>query len=519
MKFRFCLAAATLALAEESKNDKHSYEVPATEGLHWVETFDGDALSRWIPSEQEKYTVKPTIGKRRKEGLIGDVGLIMPNAAQHYGISTSFPELAAGRKGETFVLQYEARFQDGLHCGGGYVKLFNRGGRDPKDFDNEVPYIIMFGPDRCGTTDKVHFILQHQNPKTKKWEEKHFKEPPSVPRDENTHLYSLVIRPDSSFDILVDGQSKAAGNLLESLDPPINPPKQIDDPSDSKPADWIDDPKMPDPEAFKPDDWDEDEPRMIADPDAKMPDGWLEAEEKRISDPSAKMPSDWDEDEDGEWEAPMIDNPACTIGCGEWSPPKISNAKYKGKWSAPMIDNPNYIGVWKPQQIDNPDFFVDEDPSVLPQIDSLGVDIWTMQGNIIFDNFLISTDEQKAKDFTMQTFDIRKIIEDEQNPSASAGPMSMIVDTIQNNPIPVAITVVLLIAGAFWMACRGDAAPLPGPASVTKPTSEPKISEASDSAKETDAGEKRKDTKEERQKEDKPKEEAAGGVGLDEKDE
>jgi len=340
-----------------------------------------------------------------------------------------------------------------------------------------------------------------------------------VPRDENSHLYGFVIRPDNSFDILIDGQSKASGNLLESLDPPINPPKQIDDASDSKPADWIDDPKMSDPEAFKPDDWDEDEARMIVDPDAKMPDGWLEGEEKRISDPSAKMPSDWDEDEDGEWEAPMIANSACTVGCGEWSPPKISNPKYKGKWSAPMVDNPNYVGVWKPRQIDNPDFFVDKDPYVLPQVDSIGVDIWTMQGNMIFDNFLISTDEQKAKDFTMQTFDVRKIIEDKQNPSASAGTMNTIVDTIRDNPIPVAITIVLLIAGAFWLACRGDAVPPPTPATAAKPTSESKGSEASDNKKESDASEKRSDKKEDSQKEDKPKEEAAGGVGLDEKDE
>ena len=40
------------------------------------------------------------------------------------------------------------------------------------------------------------------------------------------------------------------------------------------------------------------------------------------------------EEEDGEWEAPLIDNPACKPpgGCGEWTPPKISNPDYKGKW-------------------------------------------------------------------------------------------------------------------------------------------------------------------------------------------
>lgn len=46
---------------------------------------------------------------------------------------------------------------------------------------------------------------------------------------------------------------------------------------------------MDDPEDSKPDDWD-DEPATIPDPDASKPD-------------------DWDDEEDGEWQAPQIDNP------------------------------------------------------------------------------------------------------------------------------------------------------------------------------------------------------------------
>ena len=30
------------------------------------------------------------------------------------------------------------------------------------------------------------------------------------------------------------------GNLLEDLTPPINPPKEIDDPDDKKPSNWDD---------------------------------------------------------------------------------------------------------------------------------------------------------------------------------------------------------------------------------------------------------------------------------------
>lgn len=47
---------------------------------------------------------------------------------------------------------------------------------------------------------------------------------------------------------------------------------------------------------------------------------------------------------DGEWEAPLVANPACShaAGCGPWKPPMVPNPAYKGKWKPPMIDNPNY---------------------------------------------------------------------------------------------------------------------------------------------------------------------------------
>lgn len=50
-------------------------------------------------------------------------------------------------------------------------------------------------------------------------------------------------------------ESKAKGSLLEDMNPPVNPPKEIDDPTDSKPDDWVDEAKIDDPEASKPDDW------------------------------------------------------------------------------------------------------------------------------------------------------------------------------------------------------------------------------------------------------------------------
>ncbi len=88
-----------------------------------------------------------------------------------------------------------------------------------------------------------------------------------------THLYTLVIRGDNSFEIFVDMESKKKGSLLEvsienirscystydedfifqDMQPPVNPPKEIDDPKDFKPKNWVDEEMMDDPAASKPD--------------------------------------------------------------------------------------------------------------------------------------------------------------------------------------------------------------------------------------------------------------------------
>jgi len=269
-----------------------------------------------------------------------------------------------------------------------------------KGFQAETPYTLMFGPDKCGDTHKVHFILRHRSPVTGEWEEKHLVTPPVPPiADRLTHLYTAIVGTDNSVRILIDGEERKAASLLsaEDFDPPVNPPLTIDDPEDLKPSDWVDEPQMDDPAASKPADWDEDAPPMIPDASAVMPEGWLEDEPPLITDPSAEVPSDWDEDEDGDWEAPVVPNPKCkeAPGCGEWSRPVTSNPAYQGKWVPPRIDNPAYKGPWKPRRIDNPAFFNDSQPHAMAPIGGIGIELWTMQEGILFDNILISADDSK----------------------------------------------------------------------------------------------------------------------------
>ena len=174
----------------------------------------------------------------------------------------------------------------------------------------------------------------------------------------------MIVRPDQSFEIKIDGESSKNGTLLEDFTPSVNPEKEIDDPKDSKPETWVDEPSMSDPDATKPDDWDEEAPYEVVDEAAEKPEDWLENEPTMVADPEAEKPEDWDDEEDGDWIAPMVPNPKCddVSGCGEWEKPMMKNPEYKGKWSAPMIDNPLYKGVWAPKKIANPEFFEDKAP-------------------------------------------------------------------------------------------------------------------------------------------------------------
>lgn len=171
------------------------------------------------------------------------------------------------------TLRYEVKYEEGQECGGGYLKLLSEGAeKDIQKFTDKTPYTIMFGPDkyvipvpchiiaaragrneivrneitmrslykltsrvfRCGMTSKVHFILRHTNPKNGtisvshvvnvrnidvSFQEHHAKQPSkslaSYFDDKKTHLYTLVIRPDEHFQVLVDNYEIVSGSLLK----------------------------------------------------------------------------------------------------------------------------------------------------------------------------------------------------------------------------------------------------------------------------------------------------------------
>merc|ERR1712186_280310 len=239
--------------------------------------------------------------------------------------------------------------------GGGYLKIGPKVD-DLTKFGDPTEYNIMFGPDKCGYTKRTHLIFNYKGKNVLKKSDLAYKQE----NDGTSHLYRLVVKPDTTVRVEIDEEKIYEGSLKEDWE--LLAAKEINDPDDKKPSDWVDDSMMDDPEDAKPDDW---------------------AEEKRIVDEEAKKPDDWDDEEDGEWEAPMKDNPA-----------------YKGDWHVKRISNPAYKGVWEAKKIANPEYEDDDTVYKYADFGFIGFDLWQVKGGTIFDNVIITDDVAEADAFT-----------------------------------------------------------------------------------------------------------------------
>ncbi|KAJ5169764.1 uncharacterized protein N7500_002547 [Penicillium coprophilum] len=441
MRFNTALTSALVssaslmgyAHAEEETADATVIErptfTPTSLKAPFLEQFTDDWESRWKPSHAKKddkseeewayvgewAVEEPSVFK----GIDGDKGLVVKNVAAHHAISAKFPK-KIDNKGKTLVVQYEVKPQNSLVCGGAYLKLLQENKKlHQEEFSNGTPYVIMFGPDKCGS---LH--LPPQEPQDRRIRGEAPEDSPVARTNKVTSLYTLIVNPDQTFEILINGDSSKKGSLLEDFNPPVNPEREIDDPKDSKPADWVDEVKIADPEATKPADWDEEAPFEILDEEATQPADWLEDEADSIPDPEAEKPEDWDDEEDGDWLAPTVPNPKCAdvSGCGTWTRPMIKNPEYKGKWEAPLIDNPAYKGVWAPRKIKNPAYFEDKTPSNLEPMGAIGFEIWTMQNDILFDNIYVGHSVEDAEKLRKETFDVKFPIEEAEEEATKPKP-------------------------------------------------------------------------------------------------
>jgi len=330
--------------------------------IHFKETFDDSYKDRWVTSDWKKNTGEQGAWAHSAGEWYGDAeadkGLQTTQDARFYSISSKVPK-PFSNKGKTLVIQFSVKHAQKIDCGGGYLKILGAN-PDLEHFSGDTDYNIMFGPDICGySTKKVHAIFHYKGKNLL------IKKEVECETDQLSHVYTLIVKPDNTYEIKIDGTSKQTGSLEDDWD--FLEPKKIKDPAQSKPDDWIDEPMMDDPEDKKPEGYDD------------IP--------KQIDDPKAEKPEDWDDEADGTWEPPLIDNPA-----------------YKGEWKAKRISNPAYKGPWEHPEIDNPDYVADDTLYSYESFGAVGIDIWQVKSGTIFDNIIITDDEAEAEAFMKETF-------------------------------------------------------------------------------------------------------------------
>jgi len=315
--------------------------------IYYHETFEN--LDGW--TEAEGKTGQFGLAKEEWGVDTESTRLKTMKDATFYAIATKIDE-PLDNTDKDLVLLLNVKHEQNIDCGGGYLKLMNSL-ESLEKFDGDTQYEIMFGPDFCGSTRKVHAILRHED------ENLLINKDVRATNDVYTHQYVFILKPDNTFDISVDGESKQSGDVKEFWD--FELPKEINDPDVSKPDDWVDDPMMEDPNDEKPDDW---------------------VEEEMIVDPDAEKPEDWDDEDDGDWEAPMIPNPA-----------------YQGPWTPQEIDNPAYKGPWEHPKIPNPDFKEVHNPAHRLPINYIGFDLWQVKAGTLFGEIVLADKEEDLQAF------------------------------------------------------------------------------------------------------------------------
>ncbi|KAL8568874.1 hypothetical protein ACOMHN_061450 [Nucella lapillus] len=327
--------------------------------VYFQEEFnDGKWDDRWVLSKHygpKQGKFKISAGKYYGDQM-RDRGLMTGQNNRHFGISAKFDKFTNENK--SLVIQFSVKKEQKIECGGMYVKLYSSE-LNQTDLNSNTPYLLMFGPDLCDVKRKLHVIFNYKGKLL------HHKKDMIARHDEFTHLYTLIIRPEKTYEILVDNKLQEVGELEEDWDFLL--PRKI---PEKKPDDWDDRPKINDPHHTKPLDWDQ---------------------PKHIPDPHATIPPDWDFETQGMWKPKMILNP-----------------NHMGAWKQKEIENPNFKGHWFNKFTENPDYIPDKTLYAFPDIGAIGIDLWQVKAGSIFDNILITDDDNYAKVHAVDHFEKTK---------------------------------------------------------------------------------------------------------------
>ncbi|XP_004715512.1 calreticulin-3 [Echinops telfairi] len=309
------------------------------------EFLDGERWrNRWVHSTNDTHFGHFRLSSGKFYGhKEKDKGLQTTQNGRFYAISARFKPFS--NRGKTLVIQYTVKHEQKMDCGGGYLKLFPAD-LDQKNLNGQSQYYVMFGPDICGfDIKKLHVILYFKNQYHSN------KKPIRCKVDAFTHLYTLVLRPDLTYEVKVDGQSIESGNIeydwdllsLKNADKASEAAKGWDQATDGQTQDW----------------------------------------EKHFLDAGTSKPSDWNSELDGDWPGPMLQKPPYQDGLQ----PKGIN---KDMWLHQELTSTSYLSAYDLSEFEN--------------IGAIGLELWQVRSGTIFDNFLITDDEEYAERFGKATW-------------------------------------------------------------------------------------------------------------------
>ncbi|KAF5913742.1 hypothetical protein HPG69_017518 [Diceros bicornis minor] len=191
-----------------------------------------------------------------------------------------------------------------------------------------------------------------------------------------THLYTLILRPDLTYEVKIDSQSIEAGSI--EYDWNLTSLKKMEK-SSAESKDW-----------------------------AQAKDDTSQDWEKHFLDASASKPSDWNSELDGDWQAPMLQkHPYQVRVSSSWDalglpppPPWRPGPPYADGLKPEGIDK----DVWLHQKMKNTNYLTEYDLSEFENIGAIGLELWQVRSGTIFDNFLITDDEEYAENFGKATW-------------------------------------------------------------------------------------------------------------------
>jgi len=130
--------------------------------VYFKESFDNGLSDKWVQSKSKDDFGKFVVSNGKFfADEASSKGLQTSQDAKFYAMSIPFDK-EFDNAGKVMVIQFSVKHEQGIDCGGGYVKILPPG-YDAAKLNGESKYNIMFGPDICGGDKKTHVIFSYKD--------------------------------------------------------------------------------------------------------------------------------------------------------------------------------------------------------------------------------------------------------------------------------------------------------------------------------------------------------------------